>query len=1217
MLTDDTDFGTVVLNTPSTKTYTIQNTGTSPLTVNSIGISGTDASDFVFNNITLPATVPAGGETTFDVTFTTATLGTKTATVTISSDDCDESTYSFSVQGKVESFTVSFNSNGGTGTMSSQAIVYLASENLTVNSFIRTGYTFAGWNTADDGTGTDYADQAAYTMGSADVILYAQWDNTDAFTTTWQTTTLGESITFPLTAVGGANMTIDWGDGTTETNLGNNPSHSYAVVGTYTVSVSGTYDAVYFNNTGSKDNITSIDQWGTTPWSTMANAFYGCGNLQGTATDSPDLSSVTDMSRMFSNATSFNQNIGSWDVSSVTDMSYMFPNAFSFNQDIGSWDVSSVTNMSLMFYGATSFNQDISSWDVSSVTNMNRMFHDATSFNQDIGGWNVSSVTEMWRMFADATSFNQDIGSWDVSSVYDMSSMFNNATSFNQDIGGWDVSSVYDMGNMFADATSFNQDIGGWDVSSVYNMGNMFLNVTLSTVNYDALLTGWAPQVLQNGVSFSGGNSQYSCSGFLARQSMIDTYGWSITDGGALSNPEINLQGNAMTIVSGDNTPDAADDTDFGTVGLNTPSTKTYTVQNTGTEPLTINSIGISGADAASFALGDIILPATIAAGDVATFTVTFTAGTSGVKSATVTISSDDCDESVYSFNVEATSIAPTLGNYSDPSIATAGGNATVSPDAAPTGGASVTVYTTTDFKGLLTVNQNTGVVTLTNAHPAGTYVVTVDAGFGIIQTFTLTVGNTLCSQGQFYAPATTEVTVGSWPKSVAVGDFNGDGHQDIATANSYVFSNSVSIRLGDGQGGFSGTTNVAVGLQPVSVAVGDFNGDGAPDIATANENSNSVSIRLGDGLGGFSGTTDVAVGSSPQSVAVGDFDGDGWQDLATANTSSNSVSIRLGDGQGGFSGTTNITVGSSPRSVAVGDFDGDGWQDLATANTSSSSVSIRLGDGQGGFSGTTNVTVGIGPISVAVGDFNGDGKQDLATANAGSSSVSIRLGNGQGGFSGTTDVAVGSQPYSVAVGDFNGDGHQDIATANRDSNTVSIRLGDGQGGFSGTTEVVMGTSSQSVAVGDFNGDGHHDIAAANTGSNSVSIRLGVGNAAEINLTGNGVTIPNGNTSITTADHTDFGNEITMNRTYAIQNLGTGPLTINSIGISGADMALFTPSGISLPATIAAGSEVNFSVNFIATSLGTKQPRSQSLMMTVMKKPIRLMFKQQRALHLP
>ena len=204
------------------------------------------------------------------------------------------------------------------------------------------------------------------------------------------------------------------------------------------------------------------------------------------------------------------------------------------------------------------------------------------------------------------------------------------------------------------------------------------------------------------------------------------------------------------------------------------------------------------------------------------------------------------------------------------------------------------------------------------------------------------------------------------------------------------------------------------------------------------------------------------------------------------------------------------------------------------------------------------------------------------------SSSVSIRLGDGQGGFSGTTNVAVGSTPFSVAVGDFNGDGQQDIATANFGSSSVSIRLGDGQGGFSGTTNIAVGSRPNSVAVGDFDGDGNQDIATANKDSNTGSIRWGIGDAAEINLTGNGVTIPNGNSSITTADHTDFGNGFNTTLTYTIQNTGTGPLTINSIEISGTDAALFTKSGITLPATIAAGSETTFNLTCNSASLGTK-----------------------------
>jgi len=245
-----------------------------------------------------------------------------------------------------------------------------------------------------------------------------------------------------------------------------------------------------------------------------------------------NVSKVTNMSSMFERAYAFNQDIGGWDVSSVTNMSKMFWNATAFNQDIGNWNVSSVKNMSFMFEGAIAFNQDIGGWDVSNVTDMSGMFAGAAAFNQDIGGWNVSSVTNMQGMFWNADAFDRDIGNWNVSNVTDMAWMFLEADAFNQDIGGWNVSSVTNMWAMFSGATAFDQDIGGWDVSSVKDMTNMFHRIALSTANYNSLLNGWSRLTLQNNVTFDGGNSKYGDSAAAARQHIINTYHWTITDGG-------------------------------------------------------------------------------------------------------------------------------------------------------------------------------------------------------------------------------------------------------------------------------------------------------------------------------------------------------------------------------------------------------------------------------------------------------------------------------------------------------------------------------------------------------------------------------------------------------------------------------------------------------------------------------------------------------------
>src|SRR5439155_11712453 len=154
-----------------------------------------------------------------------------------------------------------------------------------------------------------------------------------------------------------------------------------------------------------------------------------------------------------------------------------------------------------------------------------------------------------------------------------------------------------------------------------------------------------------------------------------------------------------------------------------------------------------------------------------------------------------------------------------------------------------------------------------------------------------------------------------------------------------------------------------------------------------ANNFANTVSVPLGNGDGSFGAKTDFGTGSGPNSVAIGDLNGDGKPDLAVANGSSNTVSVLLGNGNGSFGARTDYGTGSAPRSVAIGDLNGDGKPDLAVANTGSypgydGTVSVLLGNGNGSFGAKTNFGTGSKPFSVAIGDVNGDGRPDLAVAN-------------------------------------------------------------------------------------------------------------------------------------------------------------------------------------------------------------------------------------------
>jgi hypothetical protein len=344
----------------------------------------------------------------------------------------------------------------------------------------------------------------------------------------------------------------------------------------------------------------------------------------------------------------------------------------------------------------------------------------------------------------------------------------------------------------------------------------------------------------------------------------------------------------------------------------------------------------------------------------------------------------------------------------------------------------------------------------------------------------------------------TTNYTLNQSPVGVAVGDLDGDDKLDVVTANVPAdgsFPNlggapedTATVLLGDGAGKLRYASVLITGANPFSVAAGDFNGDGKPDLALANISDNTVSVLPGDGAGGFGPPASFPVGTQPRHLNTADLNGDGKLDLITANFSTSTVSVLLGDSAGGFGAPTQLSVpGFGPDNVALGDFDNDGKPDLAVAYLNSNFISIMLGNGAGGFALAANATVPFGAQQIAVNDFNGDGRSDLAVATNGG--VAVLLGSG-GGLGAAQFLQSNSGFSAVGADDFNGDGKADIAASL--GNAVLVFTGDGQGGFSAPASFSVIDGPGSMAVADYNGDNQPDISTANV-SGTVSVLLGDG----------------------------------------------------------------------------------------------------------------------------
>ncbi len=358
----------------------------------------------------------------------------------------------------------------------------------------------------------------------------------------------------------------------------------------------------------------------------------------------------------------------------------------------------------------------------------------------------------------------------------------------------------------------------------------------------------------------------------------------------------------------------------------------------------------------------------------------------------------------------------------------------------------------------------------------------------------------------------------GATPLSMATGDFNGDGRDDVVTLNAG--SSTISILLCNDRGEFALAATTVVPFGASAVTVADLDGIGPADIALVTQFGGLVSVVLNDGvrftpvapqaagvgsshLQLFAGNGRVQSRDGAGGITAADFNRDGVMDLLVADEAANSLSLLQGLGRGLYADPARILTGTGPRRVRAADFNNDGWADVVVLEVASGQLRVFLNDRHGRLEFAGAMAAGLEPADISVFDADGDNHIDLVVGNAFGDILTI-AGDGTGRFSTSQRV---DRDVPLVVADLDGDGLDDVVLANRSLDRVTLirnardprELAEDIS-IGGAGSQIAGPGAMKLAsLNDDNGDGRideldiPDLVVANSSGNTILVYHGRG----------------------------------------------------------------------------------------------------------------------------